>query len=379
MHIDDGIYKISNAKARTSFLTMDMSLAQEGSHVFGYPWCGRDTQKWCVKRGRDSYTIQNVGTDRYLSINDRAADNRSVFGTRNSSSWTVQKVNGCAYRLYIQGTPFNLDLAGYGDATPGTRVSIWGANMGNLNQCWMLEKVVSQPKPERLEQASFTSGVYVLVNVLDGKVMDLSGDDHKSVITFPLHGGSNQQWHIESLGEGYSIRNLSSWKYLTVEEGICDGATVVANGFPVSWEISYVPEGRYRDIHIFWPTQRVAVSRVMSPKDNGLNMVQLQTFGYENEWQQWRLVEYPSVATASQRAAPQHVPVAPIVWDARALPHSVAREKESQKGSTTESASVTVSGDAHFIRTTRTAVTTATVSMPKWTNGVESSCTDTKL
>lgn len=151
--------------------------------------------------------------------------------------------------------------------------------MKNLDHCWILERgkwllnsptfsltaflysvhPVSQPIP--LRSVSINSGVYLLVNVYNNKVMDLSGNDNKSVSTFPLHGGPNQQvcsqllhhrhqptgfcanltspqWRIEYLGDGYSIRSISSGKYLTSEECVCDGAAVVANGFPVSWNLS---------------------------------------------------------------------------------------------------------------------------------------------
>lgn len=42
----------------------------------------------------------------------------------------------------------------------------------------------------------------------------------------------------ERFGEGYSIRSISSGRYLTSEECACDGAAVVANEFPVSWKLS---------------------------------------------------------------------------------------------------------------------------------------------
>ncbi len=48
------------------------------------------------------------------------------------------------------------------------------------------------------------------------------------------------KWRIEPLGEGYSIRSISSGKYVTFEERIGDGALAIANGFPVSWDVSSV-------------------------------------------------------------------------------------------------------------------------------------------
>ncbi len=89
--------------------------------------------------------------------------------------------------------------------------------MKNLDHCWILERgkwllnsptfgftaflysvhPVSQPIP--LRSVSINSGVYLLVNVYNNKVMDLSGNDNKSVSTFPLHGGPNQQVCLQLL------------------------------------------------------------------------------------------------------------------------------------------------------------------------------------
>lgn len=41
----NGIYIISNAKARNSFLTMDTSLALDPTYVIGHNWIDSDHQK----------------------------------------------------------------------------------------------------------------------------------------------------------------------------------------------------------------------------------------------------------------------------------------------------------------------------------------------
>lgn len=48
---------------------------------------------------------------------------------------------------------------------------------------------------------------------------------------------------FESLGEGYSIRSVSTGKYITLEEGIADGASLNASPFPVSWKVKIKSEG----------------------------------------------------------------------------------------------------------------------------------------
>jgi hypothetical protein len=48
---------------------------------------------------------------------------------------------------------------------------------------------------------------------------------------FPL------QWRFEPLGQGYSIRNVSTGLYVTSEVGIGDNVPVVASPFPSSWVV----------------------------------------------------------------------------------------------------------------------------------------------
>ncbi|KIP01456.1 carbohydrate-binding module family 13 protein, partial [Phlebiopsis gigantea 11061_1 CR5-6] len=48
-------------------------------------------------------------------------------------------------------------------------------------------------------------GVYSLINARSGTAADLHGGDHRSLIGYTSHGGKNQQWKFEPLGDGYSI------------------------------------------------------------------------------------------------------------------------------------------------------------------------------
>lgn len=52
-----------------------------------------------------------------------------------------------------------------------------------------------------------------------------------------------EQWEISHLGEGFSIRSVSSGKYLTIEAGIYNGVPIAVSGFPVSWMIELSATG----------------------------------------------------------------------------------------------------------------------------------------
>ncbi len=54
--VEDGVYRIRNAKALESFLTMDVSLARTPTYVFGYNWTDGPTQKACNPCLKSRYT-----------------------------------------------------------------------------------------------------------------------------------------------------------------------------------------------------------------------------------------------------------------------------------------------------------------------------------
>ncbi|KAF9489934.1 hypothetical protein BDN71DRAFT_1511727 [Pleurotus eryngii] len=52
-------------------------------------------------------------------------------------------------------------------------------------------------------------GVYLLNNQKGGTAADLSGGDRRSLIGFPVHSGTNQQWRFNPSGAGFSIQSVS--------------------------------------------------------------------------------------------------------------------------------------------------------------------------
>ncbi|CAA7264521.1 unnamed protein product [Cyclocybe aegerita] len=96
-------------------------------------------------------------------------------------------------------------------------------------------------------------GVYRIVNDSNPDfVVDLSGQDLKTIIAFGSHGGKNQQWEFSRLGPGYSISCLYNGMYMTLGSGISEGGNMIAIPYPVSWavEADDFEAGVYR---IRWP------------------------------------------------------------------------------------------------------------------------------
>ncbi|KAI0084556.1 hypothetical protein BDY19DRAFT_528933 [Irpex rosettiformis] len=149
------------------------------------------------------------------------------------------------------------------------------------------ESVSHTEKPE----LRWKAGVYSLMNTTGGTCLDLSGADDKSIIGFPGHNRPNQQWRFESLGEGFTIRNLHTKRYLTVEDGVAHEATLTVSAFPVAWKVDVVSEGEQVSIRLLWPNERYAVSLAGSGNGKPCTKVHLENASPNFKWQIWRLLE----------------------------------------------------------------------------------------
>ena len=72
-------------------------------------------------------------------------------------------------------------------------------------------------------------------------VVDMAGPDNKTIIGWPLHGDSNQQWSFIPSGDGYLIQNGRKSQYgeplyLTVSGDVEDGQ-VVCDTQPAVWHV----------------------------------------------------------------------------------------------------------------------------------------------
>ncbi|KAF9002116.1 hypothetical protein BDQ17DRAFT_1357458 [Cyathus striatus] len=106
----------------------------------------------------------------------------------------------------------------------------------------------------------------------DSLVIDLSGSDLKSVIVFPHHGDTNQQWEIAPLGLGYSMRCVYNDGYVTVDNSLQEGVSIVATPYPVSWEL----EGDDFELGIWricWPNGQL----VLAEKTDGTSKVPFES------------------------------------------------------------------------------------------------------
>ena len=62
-------------------------------------------------------------------------------------------------------------------------------------------------------------GTYIIVNAKAGTYVDQSGEDGRSIICWPGHRQSNQQWRLRDVGYGLcTLQSVSSGKYISFIE-----------------------------------------------------------------------------------------------------------------------------------------------------------------
>ncbi|KAH9161598.1 ricin B lectin domain-containing protein [Lactarius sanguifluus] len=83
---------------------------------------------------------------------------------------------------------------------------------------------------------------YKITNQLTELAVDLNGGNNKSVIGWTPHGGENQQWIIDEQVNGqWTIRSVSSQKYLGIEKAPDNGTHLVVLDKPQFWDIEILP------------------------------------------------------------------------------------------------------------------------------------------
>jgi len=78
---------------------------------------------------------------------------------------------------------------------------------------------------------------FTITNAKAGSAIDLSAADNRSIIGFPLHGGTNQQWTTEWTSIGWTFRSRASGLYIGLNGSPSDGSRLVAVTAPVGWHI----------------------------------------------------------------------------------------------------------------------------------------------
>ncbi|KAL0948451.1 hypothetical protein HGRIS_011024 [Hohenbuehelia grisea] len=130
-------YKLTNEKAGN---VLDLS-GGDNKSIIGYEWHGSDNQKWRVQQDGNNWTIQNVGTGKWLAVEGDAGDGAAVVGRDEPYQWEIKEdqKDSSVLRIYAPGTKYNVDLADHGNATAGNKIHLWAKWTEGRNQCWRFE------------------------------------------------------------------------------------------------------------------------------------------------------------------------------------------------------------------------------------------------
>ena len=163
------------------------------------------------------------------------------------------------------------------------------------------------PAPTPADPHVIAAGRYQIQIVTSGHVLDLRLEDKRSLQQWSGSGGRNQQWDIESAGNGYYyIRSAENGQVLSVDNRARDGVTVFTSPLDKSkdsqkWQFKYADNGQ----HYLLSKKGVALELPGGVKDLG---TRLQVWELSNrETQKFKLV---AVGSNTQPVTPV-VPVAP--------------------------------------------------------------------
>ncbi|KAG5638065.1 hypothetical protein H0H81_002033 [Sphagnurus paluster] len=131
----DKTYIVVNGKSGT---VLDLT-GTHGHPVVGWSDNGGDNQKWHLEHNNNQWTFRNVGTGRYLGLaGGDLRDDLPVQGVEHAVPWDIwpDEQDGSVFRIFVPGTPFNVDLTDFGNPENGTCVAIWGKWADGRNQTW---------------------------------------------------------------------------------------------------------------------------------------------------------------------------------------------------------------------------------------------------
>ncbi|KAF7416392.1 hypothetical protein PC9H_002658 [Pleurotus ostreatus] len=131
-------YIFVNEKAGT---VADLS-GGDNKSIIGYENHNGDNQKWRAEKRGQGWTFKNVATGQYLGIEGEPGENTPVVVVDHPFEWDVKedRQDNSSWRFWVPGTKYNMDLSDHGNATPGTKVLLWGKWDAGRNQCWRLQK-----------------------------------------------------------------------------------------------------------------------------------------------------------------------------------------------------------------------------------------------
>ncbi|KAF8879565.1 ricin B-like lectin [Infundibulicybe gibba] len=130
-------YKITNVKSGT---VIDLS-GEDNRSIIGYPYHNGANQKWTLDWTGTSWAIRSSASQVYLALEASPTNGVRLVASPTPGEWHIwrDQTDPNAFRVFVPNTSYNLDLAKYGDPTPGTPVTVW-LMWGGPHQTWRFEQ-----------------------------------------------------------------------------------------------------------------------------------------------------------------------------------------------------------------------------------------------
>lgn len=234
--IAPGSYHVVSALDGRSSIDVAGNAKGNGANVDIYPMNWTDAQVFRVSYRRDG-TMQVVSRKTGRSIDVAWGELKSGANVQmwtdndtRAQSWVAVRdgsvrvtVNGTSYPTYRVALTANTRLcldAAAGSTTPATNLQVWADN-GTKAQRWAFV-----PVPYLR-----SGGLYQVLSALDyTAALDVAGGSTANGANAQLwsrDGGNNQKWLLRNEGNGWSLRNIGSGKYLDVSSGSIRNGTNV--------------------------------------------------------------------------------------------------------------------------------------------------------
>ncbi|KAF9072622.1 hypothetical protein BDP27DRAFT_1320294 [Rhodocollybia butyracea] len=143
------------------------------------------------------------------------------------------------------------------------------------------------------------------------QVLDVSGQNRRSVLAYSFHGGQNQQWEVMPNGAGFAIRSVLNGAFISLDiDNDKKIREVVVTAFPIIWNISSA-EGTSQH-RIYWADSSLAFT--FKNPNSALELSMYRSNSQDILWQFSECSPAPSeVPPAIVPLKPNVKPVAPSV------------------------------------------------------------------
>ena len=256
--IEDGVYAINSELSSKKVLDVPAASTASDAQIQLYTSNGSDAQMFEITRDASAgyYTIKNVNSQLVLGLQKnpdgtykKGVVQQTFDSSNNSQKWIIEKNSDGTYVVKnAANSSYVMDVAG-ASTSNGASIQVYKSN-GSTAQ-----KYNFFPKPNVSGTKTIDDGLYEIVNVNSGKILDIASGSVESGANcqqYASNGTAAQKFVVKYDGNGfYEIVNLKSGMALEVESAAPAASVNVQQGTSVSndlqkWAIADNGDGSYK-------------------------------------------------------------------------------------------------------------------------------------